>query len=115
VAVQQGSLLKEVTGELTAELFETLAALPGARIERIVSTGQTTPPAKWYDQAWDEWVLVVVGAAEILVEGEPAARRLAAGDWLLLPRGVRHRVTWTDPQQPTVWLAVHCGAVPDVR
>mgnify|MGYP003419902423 CR=1 FL=1 len=29
------------------------------------------------------------------------------GDWLQIPARQRHRVTWTDPAQDTVWLAVH--------
>lgn len=107
MAADQGSLLTEVPSELEAERFDTLAIVPGAHIERIVSTGQSTPSGEWYDQAWDEWVMVVAGAAEVLLEGELAPRRLAAGDWILLPSGVRHRVTWTDPNGPTVWLAVH--------
>ncbi len=32
------------------ELFETLASADNILIERIISTGQTTPPGEWYDQ-----------------------------------------------------------------
>jgi cupin 2 domain-containing protein len=32
---------------------------------------------------------------------------LSSGDHLLIAAGVRHKVAWTDPDQPTVWLAVH--------
>jgi cupin 2 domain-containing protein len=32
---------------------------------------------------------------------------MAPGDWLAIPAHDRHRVTWTDPGQDTVWLAVH--------
>ncbi len=28
---------------------------------------------------------------------------------MLIPAGVRHRVAWTDPERPTIWLAVHYG------
>ncbi|HYM99551.1 MAG TPA: cupin domain-containing protein [Aestuariivirgaceae bacterium] len=92
---------------LAGELTETLCHLPGLRIERIVSTGQATPKGQWYDQDSDEWVLVVAGAARILIEGEERERELAAGDWLLLPAHCRHRVTWTERDPPTVWLAIH--------
>ena len=63
-------------------------------------------------------MLLFSGAAELLIEGEAAPRRLAPGDYLLLRAHVRHRVTWTDPHRPTVWLALHYDpppAEPSVR
>ncbi|MBP2309351.1 cupin domain-containing protein [Azospirillum melinis] len=90
------------------ELFTTLAALPGSRIERIVSTGQSSPDGFWYDQDWDEFVLLVAGAATLQVEGE-GDRLLSPGDWALLPARTRHRVAATAAGGPTVWLAIHAG------
>ena len=58
----------------------TVIALAGASVERIVSTGQASPPGFWYDQDWTEWVIVLEGAAGLLIEGEGAARRLERGD-----------------------------------
>lgn len=81
------------------------------RIERIVSTGQTTPENEWLNQAWDEWVLLIAGAARLAMAGSPD-RRLECGDHLLIPAGTAHRVTWTDPDRPTIWLAVHLGESP---
>lgn len=92
------------------EIFEPLISLPGARFERIVSTGQTTPPGEWYDQEDDEWVAVLAGAARLQIEGEANERELTAGDWVFLPAHCRHRVTWTQVSPPTVWLAVHLSA-----
>ena len=89
------------------ELFDVLLETRGLRVERIVSTGQVTPEGEWYDQVWDEFVLLVSGAARLLIEGEGEDRNLAAGDWLLLPARCRHRVTWTQESPPTVWLAIH--------
>ena len=34
---------------------------------------------------------------------------LREGDWVLLPAGCRHRVEWTTPDGPTVWLALDAG------
>lgn len=90
-----------------AETVETLLARPGLRIERIVSRGDASPPGFWYDQDWNEWVMVLAGAADLLIEGEPAPRRLGPGDWLALPAHRRHRVGWTSEEPQTVWLAVH--------
>lgn len=89
------------------ELFDILLESRGLRVERIVSTGQVTPDGEWYDQASDEFVLVVSGAARLFIEGEDEDRSLAPGDWLLLPAHCRHRVTWTQDSPPTVWLAIH--------
>ena len=107
-----GSLLTNVPERLETELFEQLLNVANVRIERIVSTGHATPSGEWFDQAWDEWVVVITGAAEILLENEDTSRSLGAGDYLFLPAHLRHRVTWTSPEQPTVWLAVHI-AVPE--
>lgn len=90
-----------------AEHLETLLDRPGLRIERIVSTGQASPPGFWYQQADAEWVLLASGEALLRFDDESAARRLRAGDWLLIEAMRRHRVEWTTAATPTVWLAVH--------
>ena len=89
------------------EIFETLLEKSGIKIERIISSGQATPAGEWYDQAGDEWVVLLSGSATLMIEGEISPRRLAAGDYLLLPAGCRHRVEWTDAEVKSVWLAVH--------
>jgi len=78
------------------------------RLERIVSTGQATPPGEWLSQAHEEWVLLLKGAAILTLEGE-APLMLGPGDHVLIPADLRHRVDWTDPRAPTVWLALHIG------
>lgn len=90
-----------------AERLEILLAQPGLRIERIVSSGQASPPGFWYQQDEAEWVLLLKGAARLRFEDEAEARALHPGDWLQIEPGRRHRVEWTDPDAPTVWLAVH--------
>jgi cupin 2 domain-containing protein len=52
-------------------------------------------------------VVLLAGAAELQFEGETASRKLVAGDWINIEAHQRHRVNWTDPSQPTVWLAIH--------
>ncbi|MGO9986631.1 MAG: cupin domain-containing protein [Rhodomicrobium sp.] len=92
-------------GEETAVLLTR----EGLRIERIVSNGQASPPGFWYDQPSDEWVIVLAGAARLRFEAEPDARPLGPGDYVFIPAHARHRVDWTDPDRPTVWLAVHAS------
>jgi cupin 2 domain-containing protein len=107
-----GNLFTELPDAADAELFETLVETPEIRIERIVSTGQHTPAETWLDQDWDEWVLLLQGAAELLLEGESEPQRLRRGDHLLIPARTRHRVTWTPGGEPTVWLAAHLRSKP---
>ncbi len=101
-----GRLLVDAAGSAHAEQTSLLLARPGCRIERIVSSGQASPDGFWYDQPDDEWVLVVAGNARLAIEnGDEIA--LAPGDYAFLPARCRHRVSWTDPTRPTVWLAIH--------
>ncbi len=89
------------------ERFDALLARPGLRIERIVSSGQASPPDFWYDQAEAEWVVLLQGAARLRFADEASGRTLAPGDWLYLAPHRRHRVEWTAAGETTVWLAVH--------
>ncbi|MDP4014296.1 MAG: cupin domain-containing protein [Candidatus Nanopelagicales bacterium] len=87
------------------EHVEVLLAGTGWRLERIISRGQTTPEGQWYDQEEDEWVAVLAGSARLEVAGQ-VDLELGAGDAVLLPAHRRHRVSWTDETQATVWVAL---------
>ncbi len=78
---------------------------PTVRIERIVSKGQTSPDSGWYDQEEHEWVMVMKGQATIAFENGTSVT-LAQGDYLNIPAHCKHKVSWTDPNRATVWLAV---------
>jgi cupin 2 domain-containing protein len=101
------NLFAPIPSEATGEFFQVLLETGTFRLERIVSAGQATPPGEWYDQDTDEWVVLLTGGAGLRFEDEPAPRILAPGDHLLIPAHRRHRVEWTDPETPTVWLALH--------
>jgi len=102
-----GNLFSDIPANLDEELFETLLKQNGCRLERIVSRGHSTPEGQWYDQAWDEWVLLLKGKAALQTEGQDALHELYPGDHILLVAHQRHRVAWTDPDGDTVWLALH--------
>lgn len=106
------NLLADLPAALLAEAVVTLLATPHIRIDRIVSTGQASPPGFWYDQAEGEWVLLLTGAARLRIADESESRLLVAGDFVHLPPRIRHRVEWTDPATPTVWLAIFYSATP---
>lgn len=110
---QPANLFHPLPDATRAERFDDLLHMPSCRVERIVSHGQASPPGFWYDQDWDEWVLVLAGSAELRLQTEPAPIRLAVGDYLLIPAGVRHRVESTDPAGPTVWLVIHLSQAAD--
>ena len=108
--IKRGNLFTNLAALAAQEEIAILAQKAGTRIERIVSTGQASPPGFWYDQAWIEWVVVLSGHASLRFESEPAPRLIGPGDWLEIPAHARHRVDWTDAEAPTVWLAVHISA-----
>ncbi|MBX3439652.1 MAG: cupin domain-containing protein [Planctomycetaceae bacterium] len=91
-----------VGNETTEVLFEN----ESVRIERIVSYGHTSAPGFWYDQDELEWVTLLAGEARLLFEGETSPLSMAPGDQVTIPAHRRHRVEWTTPREPTVWLAV---------
>lgn len=100
------NLFKEIPTATIDEQFLSLLESPHLRIERIVSWGQASPPGFWYDQEEHEWVLLVCGAARIRFESATELHELTAGSFLLIPARCRHRVEWTAPDQPTIWLAL---------
>ena len=100
----------------TEEQFLDLLQRPGLRIERIVSTGQCSPPGFWYDEPDCEWVLLIKCSARLQFADEPEARTLNPGDFIDIAAHRRHRVDWTAPGQPTIWLAIHyVGAAEGAR
>lgn len=101
------NLFADLPRHLPEELTTTLLAAGNIRIERIVSHGHASPDDFWYDQPQAEWVALLSGAARIAFEND--AIDLKPGDWLTIPARRRHRVVWTTPDGPTVWLAVHHG------
>ena len=88
------------------EHVETLLTGKTFSLERIISRGHVTPPGQWYDQSLDEWVLLAAGRASIELEGK-GLLHLRSGDYLLIPAGMRHRVTYTSSDPPCIWLALH--------
>lgn len=104
--MQAGNMFEALPQALPDEVVQTLLAGEGVRIERIVSRGHASPEGFWYDQGEHEWVLLLAGSAVLQIEGEQGVRELLAGDYLLLPAHVRHRVVSTEAQRQTVWLAV---------
>jgi cupin 2 domain-containing protein len=99
----RGNLFSGPPAPETGERFEDLLRCRQVRIERILSSDQ--PDQTLYDQAQDEWVVLLQGSARLELEGE--VLELGAGDFLFIPAHQRHRVLQTSSTPPCLWLAVH--------
>jgi len=104
--MNNANIFENIPAQLNEELFETLLKNSQVQIERIISKGHTSDVGIWYDQDWDEWLLLLQGSAVIEYENQPSVT-LSKGDYLLIPADVKHRVSWTATDIETVWLAVH--------
>lgn len=102
------NLFSDIPAHLPAELIGTLLDAADVRIERIVSHGHASPDGFWYDQDRHEWVVVLKGAAKLRFEDE--VLEMTSGSFVHIPAHRKHRVEWTTPDEPTIWLAVFYGA-----
>jgi len=96
------SWLPENTDE---EVFEDIVKGKHVRIERIVSHGHSSPRTGWYDQTENEWVMVLSGSGLLSFENGDEVL-LEKGDHLNIPAHAKHRVAWTAPDEPTIWIGV---------
>jgi cupin 2 domain-containing protein len=101
------NLFADIPHHLPDELFTTLLDTADVRIERIVSHGHASSEGFWYDQDRHEWVVLLKGAARIRFED--GVIEMMPGSFIHIPAHRKHRVEWTTPDEPTVWLAVHYG------
>jgi len=100
-------LFQGIPNILPDELFTPLLETGQFKVERIVSRGHHSPEDQWYDQTQDEWVLLLQGAAKIVIKEPSQTIHLKPGDHWLLPAHCQHRVDWTPTDQDTIWLAIH--------
>jgi cupin 2 domain-containing protein len=100
-----GNLFADLPLNLAEEVFEKLLSADNVRLERIVSHGHASPPDFWYDQEQHEWILIVQGEARLRIGSDTVEMR--TGDYVNIPAHTRHRVDWTTPDSPTIWLAIH--------
>jgi cupin 2 domain-containing protein len=100
------NLFANLPSRLPDELVTILLEAANIRIKRIVSQGHAFPEGFWYDQSEAEWVVVLKGAARLRFEGDEHPIEMKAGDFVNIPAHPPHRVEWTTPDVPTIWLAV---------
>ena len=105
-----GNLFRDIPAQLPEELIEALLQAEHVRVERIVSRGHASPPDFWYDQEQHELVFILQGSARLQLE--TCIVGLEAGDWLNITAHQKHRVEWTSPTGPTIWLAIFYDRAP---
>ena len=76
-----GKYLRQSAQRSPRRIVEILAENQHVRIERIVSTGQSSPEGFWYDQEEHEWVVVLLGEAKLLFEGDDEPTHMKPGDY----------------------------------
>lgn len=99
--VVQSLLADYVPG--SGETVSDIASGSSFRLEHIVSHGKSSPAGFWYDQDSPEWVLLLRGQS--VLEFEEGSLELKAGDSLLIPAGIRHRVVTASSD--ATWVALH--------
>lgn len=98
------------------EIVEILEKNENIKIEKIISTGQTTD---WMIQDEDEFVFLVQGNAEIEFEIEDKSVefqniknkkikkvKLTKGDTIIIKSGEKHRVSYTSIEPYCIWFCV---------
>ena len=98
------NVFDDLPQQLPKELVQTLISAANVRIERIISHGHASPQDFWYDQDQHEWVIVLKGAARL--QFEDGTVEMKPGDFINIPAFRKHRVDWTTPDEPTIWLGV---------
>jgi cupin 2 domain-containing protein len=78
------NLFDDIPALADGEIFTDVLLRGDVRIERIVSTGQSTPADQPHRQKHDEWVLLLAGLAGLRLEGE-GERNLRPRDQVLIP------------------------------
>lgn len=101
------NIFDELPQQLPKEVVQTLIRAADVRIERIISFGHASPVDFWYDQPQHEWVIVLKGAARL--QFEDGMVEMKVGDFVNIPAFKKHRVDWTTPDEPTIWLGVRYG------
>lgn len=99
------NIFSNITVDLENEIFENILEKDNIRIERIISHGNISEAGFWYDQDENEWVILMKGEAEIEYKNGQKLK-LNKGDYVFIPMHIKHRVSYTSPDETTVWLAI---------
>jgi len=76
------------------EIFTTLYTSAAIRIESIASRAHASPPGFWYDQAGDEWVVVLRGHAALEFDDGSIVALAKSMNLNVIAEGVETRRHW---------------------
>lgn len=96
--------------EIPKELFQPILESPFFKLERIISKGHATPHGEWYDQDWNEWVMLLQGEATLIFKKGKKKVLMKCGDYLYIPAHCKHRVESSSIKEEALWLALHFNA-----
>lgn len=92
----------ELAGE--EEQFDLLQKGLHYRIERIVTSGHSSPEGFYYEQENDEWIFLVQG--EVILEMEEKYVQMKTGDHLFIPKNCRHRIEKSSVEPVCIWVCI---------
>ncbi len=106
-SLRYGNIFYDLPKAKEKEVFQPLFKDKKLKVERIISMGQATKEGKWLRQKRNEWVVLLQGKAVLSFLGKDEVLKLKSGDYVFIPKNLRHRVEWSDPKEKSLWLAVH--------
>ena len=104
-SVELGNLYASIPRNLDSEVFELILNNENIKIERIISKGHKSPESGWYDQIYNEWVVVIKGQAILVFEDRQLA--MDTGSYINIPAHTKHKVSCSLSDEETIWLAIH--------
>ena len=103
--MQLNNIFENKNININKEVIESIVNSSGIRIEKIVSSGQKSPDGFWYNQKENEFVLLLQGEAVLEFDNKNIVH-LEKGDYIIIEKFRKHRITYTATDVLTVWLAV---------
>lgn len=100
------NIFADIPHDLSQEVFQDIVSNGEVKIERIISKGHVSPEKGWYDSDQHEWVIVLQGHGTLQFE-DGREVQLRAGDYINIAAHTRHKVSHTDNNDITIWLAIY--------
>jgi len=94
------------TPDPVLENYTTLLLGNRFHLEKITSKGYATPNDKWIVEKTNEFVMLLKGKAELLIENGQKIK-LDEGDYFLIPKNTKHKVIQTSRKPLCYWLTIH--------
>lgn len=88
------------------ENYEILLFGKKFNIDKIISKGYVTPDDEWIIEDTNEFVMLLKGKAELVLE-DGQKIKLTEGDYFVIPKNIKHKVTRTSRRPLCYWLTIH--------